>query len=121
GLLPIAHRLAHYVAIESALALVVAAVLGWRGLLFQGLVATIAVLILELFNYVAHYGLLRQELPAGGVESLRPQHSWNTPRRFSNWALFNGGHHSDHHPAPMRTHQHLRPPPATPPPPLRPA
>lgn len=109
-----AHRVLQYVAIESALALFVAAVLGWRGLLFQGVVAMIAVLILELFNYVAHYGLLRQELPTGGVEHLGPRHSWNTARRFNNWALFNGGYHSDHHSAPARAYQHLRPVPATP-------
>lgn len=109
-----AHRLLHYAAIEAAVALSVATLLGWRALLFQLLVSTIAVLILELFNYVAHYGLMRQPLPEGGIEKLGPQHSWNTPRRFNNWALFNGGHHSDHHRAPARPYQHLRPLPATP-------
>lgn len=109
-----AHRMIHYIAIEAAVALAVAAVLGWHALLFQLLVATIAVLILELFNYVAHYGLMRRPLPEGGVERLGPQHSWNTPRRFNNWALFNGGHHSDHHRTPARPFQRLRPLPATP-------
>jgi alkane 1-monooxygenase len=109
-----AHRMIHYIAIEAAVALAVTAVLGWRALLFQLLVAAIAVLILELFNYVAHYGLTRRPLPEGGVERLGPQHSWNTPRRFNNWALFNGGHHSDHHRVPARSFQHLGPLPATP-------
>jgi alkane 1-monooxygenase len=114
GLPRAAHRMIRYVAIEAALALAVAVALGWRALLFQALVAAIAVLILELFNYVAHYGLLRRDLPEGGREKLRPRHSWNTPRRFNNWALFNGGHHSDHHRAPGRAYQHLHALPATP-------
>ncbi|HUH86029.1 MAG TPA: alkane 1-monooxygenase [Stellaceae bacterium] len=109
-----AHRMIHYIAIEAALALSVAAVVGARALLFQLVVAAIAVLILELFNYVAHYGLMRDELPEGGIEQLGPQHSWNTARRFNNSALFNGGHHSDHHRSPARGYQHLRPLPATP-------
>ena len=109
-----AHRVLHYAAIETAVALMVAMLLGAHALLFQLLVATIAILILELFNYVAHYGLMRQPLSEGGVEKLGPQHSWNTPRRFNNWALFNGGHHSDHHRVPARAYQDLRPLPATP-------
>jgi alkane 1-monooxygenase len=67
----------------------------------------VAILILELFNYAAHYGLLRRVLSDGSVEPLGPQHCWNARQRFNNWALFNGGHHSDHHRAPTKPYQRL--------------
>jgi alkane 1-monooxygenase len=73
---------------------------GWRALLFLAAVSAVAIAILELFNYVAHYGLARRVVADGAVEPLGPQHSWNTARRLSNWLLLNGGRHSDHHRAP---------------------
>ena len=80
-----------------------------HALLFEAGQSIVAVLILELFNYVAHYGMVRTVLPSGGLEPIGFHHSWNTSQRFNNWALFNGGHHSDHHDAPSRPYQHLRP------------
>jgi len=108
GLPRTAHRVIHYLAIEAALWLALTAALGWRALIFLALVSAIAILILELFNYVAHYGLMRRVLPDGSREPLGPHHSWNVRRCFNNWALFNGGHHSDHHRAPARAYQRLR-------------
>jgi alkane 1-monooxygenase len=103
-----AHRMLHYIAIETALALAVTAVLGFRALCFLLAVSALAIFILELFNYVAHYGLLRHMRADGRRERLGPQHSWNVRRRFDNLALFNGGHHGDHHRAPSRAYQRLR-------------
>jgi alkane 1-monooxygenase len=34
-------------------------------------------------------------------------HSWNAPQCFTNWALMNGGHHSDHHRSPARAYPRL--------------
>lgn len=104
----LANRMHHYLMIEAALASGVVVTFGSKALLFLTLQALVAVLILELFNYVAHYGLRRRTLPDGGDEPLGPMHSWNAPRRFDNWALFNGGHHSDHHRAPSLGYQRLR-------------
>ena len=59
--------------------------------------AVIAIALLESFNYVAHYGLVRRRLPGGRLEPLRPVHSWSTRRRLNNSALFNMGRHADHH------------------------
>jgi len=58
--------------------------------------------MLELFNYIAHYGLVRRP-----GERLGPQHAWNASRRMNNWALFNMGRHSDHHRHPQRPYQSL--------------
>jgi alkane 1-monooxygenase len=102
-----AHRLCRYLAFQAATALALTLVLGGKALQYQVVLSIVGVLFLELFNYVAHYGLLRVELADGSIEKLGPQHSWNVRRRFNNWALFNGGHHSDHHRAPGRRYHRL--------------
>lgn len=102
-----AHRLLHYAALQATIVLALGLGLGGRALLYQAAMCGMAVVILELFNYVAHYGLLRRVLPDGSLEKLGPQHSWNVRRRFDNWALFNGGRHSDHHRAPARRYHRL--------------
>jgi len=85
------NRMIFYLAIEASL-LAALAVASWRALAFAVAVAVIAIVLLESFNYVAHYGLSRR---AG--ERLGPQHSWNSERRMNNAALLNMGRHSDHH------------------------
>lgn len=69
--------------------------------------AAIAVGLLELVNYVEHYGLERCPLPAGGFERVQPWHSWNTARRVTNLMLFNLQRHSHHHVRATRPYQLL--------------
>jgi alkane 1-monooxygenase len=102
------NRLLWYAAIEAQL-LVAAAALGSGALLFFLAQSLLAVFLLELFNYIAHYGLTRARLPSGEWERLGPQHSWNSSRRMNNAALFNMGRHSDHHRGPARPYQSLAP------------
>jgi alkane 1-monooxygenase len=109
----VARRTLH--AVTASLAITVGlAVLGAGALLFFAVQSLVAIVILEAFNYVAHYGLIRNTLPTGEREPLGPRHSWNTAHRFNNWALFNGGYHSDHHVAPARPFHCVRALPATP-------
>jgi alkane 1-monooxygenase len=111
GLHP-ANRLLHYLALQLALLLGIAS-LGLRPLaVFVGQAAA-AVVMLELFNYVAHYGLVRRRT-AAGLERLGPQHSWNVSRRMNNWSLFNMGRHGDHHRRPAADYQRLGPEPYAP-------
>jgi alkane 1-monooxygenase len=101
------NRLFWYLAVE-ALVLFGAAALGTGALVFVLAESALAVFLLELFNYIAHYGLTRARLPGGGWERLAPQHSWNSSRRINNAALFNMGRHSDHHRLPARPYQSLQ-------------
>jgi NAD(P)H-flavin reductase/ferredoxin len=48
--------------------------------------------LLEIVNYMEHYGLAR----APGTP-VAPRHSWNTNRRISAWSMFNLTRHSHHH------------------------
>jgi alkane 1-monooxygenase len=90
------NRVVVYAAVEIALVVVVGA-LSWRALAFFLAQAALAITLLEGFNYIAHYGLMRRTGPDGRPEPLRPRHSWNTRRRANNATLFNMGRHADHH------------------------
>ena len=78
-----------------------------RALVFWLVQAALAILLLELFNYIAHYGLQRQRRPRVVSSGSAPQHSWNSSRRMNNWSLFNMGRHTDHHRHPSRAYQSL--------------
>ncbi|MEE9453201.1 MAG: alkane 1-monooxygenase [Paracoccaceae bacterium] len=75
---------------------------GWKGVGLYGVQAFIAVLFLELTNYVEHYGLVRKHLGDGKYETIKLHHSWNSSRRFTNYLLINLQRHSDHHYKPER-------------------
>ena len=57
----------------------------------------IAIALLELVNYVEHYGITRNKLSDGRYERVNPLHSWNTSFLISNFFLFQLQRHSDHH------------------------
>ncbi len=64
--------------------------------------------LLEVVNYLEHYGLLRQRRPDGRYERTRPEHSWNSNNVASNVLLYHLQRHSDHHANPTRRFQALR-------------
>ena len=87
----------------------VLAVFGWRGGVFLLLQSFLAILLLELFNYIAHYGLMRKRRADGRFERPTARHSWNTSNAFANRLIFNMGRHSDHHRRATAPYQTLRP------------
>lgn len=80
---------------------------GTAGAFFFGQSA-VAVALLEVVNYVEHYGLRRREIAPGRYERVTPLHSWNASHRLTNWFLFNLQRHSDHHAYPQRPYETLR-------------
>lgn len=86
-------------AVMLALALIIG---GWVGLALFLWQALVAVWLLELTNYVEHYGLTRKYLGQGKFEHVKPHHSWNASQTASNWLLINLQRHSDHHYKPDR-------------------
>jgi len=64
--------------------------------------------LLEVVNYLEHYGLLRQRKEDGRFERCRPEHSWNSNNVASNVLLYHLQRHSDHHANPTRRYQALR-------------
>jgi alkane 1-monooxygenase len=70
--------------------------------------AVIGFTLLEVVNYLEHYGLLRQRRDDGRYERCAPRHSWNSNSVASNVLLYHLQRHSDHHANPMRRYQALR-------------
>jgi alkane 1-monooxygenase len=64
--------------------------------------------LLEVVNYLEHYGLQRQKKADGSYERCQPQHSWNSNHIVTNVLLYHLQRHSDHHANPTRSYQTLR-------------
>ena len=97
-----------YAALQAgfvALALIIG---GWWGLVLFVAQAVVAILHLELVNYIEHYGLTRRHLGGGKYEHVMPRHSWNATQKVSNWLLINLQRHSDHHFKPDRPYPLLQ-------------
>jgi len=75
---------------------------------FLAIQAVFGFCLLEVVNYVEHYGLLRQKVANGRYERCKPEHSWNSNNIASNLVLYHLERHSDHHANPTRRYQSLR-------------
>ena len=82
---------------------------GWRAAAYFTACALWGKALLEIVNYMEHYGMVRS--PAAPV---KPRHSWNTNRRISSWTLFNLTRHSHHHAQGEVPYHALRPLPGAP-------
>jgi alkane 1-monooxygenase len=87
---------------------VLAAVFGPVVLPYLLIQAALGFSLLEVVNYLEHYGLLRQKREDGRYERTRPEHSWNSNSVASNVLLYHLQRHSDHHANPIRRYQALR-------------
>lgn len=65
---------------------------GAVGAVFFTLCALFGKSLLEIVNYMEHYGMVRNP-----QTPVQPRHSWNTNRRISSWTMFNLTRHSHHH------------------------
>jgi len=84
------------------------AAFGAKGVLVFLAQGFVAVVLLEVVNYLEHYGLTRREIAPGRYERVGPEHSWNSSHRVSNAYLFNLARHSDHHYLASRPYEMLR-------------
>lgn len=60
--------------------------------------------LLEVVNYMEHYGIVRDP-----HTPVQPRHSWNTNKRVSSWSTFNLTRHSHHHAQGEVPYQDLKP------------
>ncbi len=81
---------------------------GWLGAVYFLGTSIVAFTLLEIINYIEHYGLHRQKLENGRYERVTPEHSWNSNHIISNLYLFQLQRHSDHHANALRRYQTLR-------------
>ena len=81
---------------------------GWLGAVFFLAQSFVALNLLEIVNYLEHYGLHRRKLDNGRYERTGPEHSWNSNYFLTNVFLFHLQRHSDHHAYAKRRYQVLR-------------
>jgi alkane 1-monooxygenase len=73
--------------------------------------AVVGFSLLEIVNYMEHYGMLRQMVGTPErqrYERVDPSHSWNSNNIATNVLLYHLQRHSDHHANPTRRYQTLR-------------
>jgi alkane 1-monooxygenase len=84
----------------------------WLGGIYFFGQSFVAVALLEIVNYIEHYGLMRRahESTDGAVryERVNHLHSWNADFALTNALLFQLQRHSDHHAFGFRRYQALR-------------
>jgi alkane 1-monooxygenase len=102
-----ANRMLWTVAAPAGIAAALGAAYGPRAVAFFAIQSVVAFSLLELVNYVEHYGLRRCRGADGRYERVRPEHSWNASQRISNWYLFNLQRHSHHHANVNRRYEEL--------------
>ena len=90
------------------------ALIAWLGIgiaPYLVLQAVVGFSLLEVVNYMEHYGMLRQKVGVGErqrYERVLPSHSWNSNNIATNVLLYHLQRHSDHHANPTRRYQALR-------------
>ena len=77
---------------------------GWQAALFFIACALWGKSLLEIVNYMEHYGMVRNP-----QTPVQPRHSWNTNKRISSWTMFNLTRHSHHHAQGEVPYQDLKP------------
>jgi len=102
------NRLVMFLFEQVLLILLFAFFFGFIGIFFLFVQSFIAVSLLEVINYIEHYGLIRRREENGKYEPVKPWHSWNSSNWLTNRFLFNLQRHSDHHYKPGRCYQLLR-------------
>jgi alkane 1-monooxygenase len=97
-----------YPVVLAVVYVVIAVVVGVWGVVFFALQSLVAMTLLEVINYIEHYGLARREIEPGRYERCLPEHSWNASERLTNWFLFHLQRHADHHHVASRPYYALR-------------
>ena len=81
---------------------------GWLSLLLFLGTAITGIILLEVINYIEHYGMQRRMTSAGIYEKVLPKHSWNANYPIGRIMLFELTRHADHHYKASRKYQILR-------------
>ena len=94
--LSLQNRMLHYFVLEIIFLFIAFFVAGINGLVFVIFHSFVSITLLELVNYIQHYGLERK-MQNGKYERFTDHHSWNSRHISANWSTFNLGLHAEHH------------------------
>jgi alkane 1-monooxygenase len=93
--------------VTIALSALLGAAFGPMAVVFFFAQSLVAIVSLEIINYIEHYGLRRKIAANGRAEKVSPMHSWNSSYFLTNAFLFQLQRHSDHHANAARRYQTL--------------
>ena len=96
NILSIKNRMIHYFILELTILLISFIIAGMHGIIFILVHSFVSILLLELVDYIQHYGLERKKVNEK-YEKYNEFHSWNSRHSSANWSTFNLGLHSEHH------------------------
>jgi alkane 1-monooxygenase len=102
------NELVWWYALCALFALALGIAFGWAGVAFFVAQGVFGIALLEIVNYVEHYGLERRKLADGRYEPVSVMHSWNSDALLTNLFLFHLQRHADHHRYARRPYQILR-------------
>ena len=94
--LSLQNRMLHYFVLEIIFLLIAFFFAGINGIVFVIFHSFVSITLLELVNYIQHYGLERK-MENGKYERFTDHHSWNSRHISANWSTFNLGLHAEHH------------------------
>lgn len=97
-----------FLAIEICFAILLGFTLGAYSVLAYILISITGILMLEVVNYIEHYGLERK-FNGKRYEKTTAKHSWDSDYFFSSVHLFNLSLHSDHHALASKKFYDLKP------------
>ncbi len=80
---------------------------GWYGGLFFVIQSVLAIMYLDVINYLQHYGLTRRLAARRTPEPIQDHHSWTQGRFLDDLILFNLPRHANHHSQPQLPFQLL--------------
>jgi alkane 1-monooxygenase len=86
-----------YTVLQVAYLITIGLVFSWSTAGIALAVAVVSFSLLELVNYLEHYGLRRAKKKSGRYELVREVHSWNSNHALGRILLYELTRHSDHH------------------------
>lgn len=108
GFWSIHNEMLRYQIIQLSMLGLIAYVWGIQVMLYYIAAAVVGFTLLEIVNYIEHYGLRRKKIDGAYYEKVLPVHSWNSNHPMGRIMLFELTRHSDHHYMASRKYQVLR-------------
>ena len=91
------HRIYQYIFFTLITSIFIYLLFGFIGIFIFFFQSLVAISLLEMVDYIEHYGLQRKMLPDGTFEPIGANHSWDTNFFLTNTSLYNLGKHAKHH------------------------
>ncbi len=97
ALLSIHNDMLWYSIIQVSYIILIGLIFSWPTAALAITIAFVGFSLLELINYLEHYGLRRAQKKSGRYEVVREIHSWNSNHALGRILLYELTRHSDHH------------------------